>query len=116
MPPVISKSVQALGTASLNGGAVGVEQTVHSSVFHNENLYENEADHFLDPNLADIISNAVSNMKSNLYANSKKKPRPRKVKGPCSVCSKNVNKNKKVIQCSECQLWSHASCNEIGKS
>ena len=46
MPPIISKSVQAIGTASLSGGAVGVEQTVHSSVSHNENLYENEADHF----------------------------------------------------------------------
>ena len=71
---------------------------------------------FLDPNLANIISNAVSNMKSNLYANSKKKPRSRKVKDPCSVCFKNVNKNQKAIQCSECQLWSHASCNGIGKA
>ena len=94
MPPVISKSVQAIGNASLSGGAVGVEQTDHSSVSHNENLYENETDHFLDPNLANIISSAVSNMKSNLYANSKKKPRPRKVKDPCSVCSKNVSKTR----------------------
>ena len=46
MPPVISKPVQAIGTASLIGGAVGAEQTVHSSVSHNENLHENEADHF----------------------------------------------------------------------
>ena len=39
-----------------------------------------------------------------------------KVKDPCSVCSKSVSKNQKAIQCSECQLWSHASCNGIGKS
>ena len=71
MPTVISRSVQAIGTASLSGGAVSVEQTVHSSVSHSKNLYENEADHFLDPNLANIISNAVYNMKSSLYANSK---------------------------------------------
>ena len=25
-------------------------------------------------------------------------------------------KNQKAIQCTECQLWSHASCNGIGKS
>ena len=55
-------------------------------------------------------------MKSNLYANSRKKPRSRKVKDPCSACSKNVNKNQKAIQCSECQLWSHASCSRIGKA
>ena len=45
MPPVISKLVQAIGTASSSGG-IGVEQTVHSSVSHNENLYRNEVDHF----------------------------------------------------------------------
>ena len=61
MPPVISKPVQAIGTASSSGGAVGVEQTDHSSLSHNENLYENETNHFLDPNLANIISNALSN-------------------------------------------------------
>ena len=43
------------------------------------------------------MSNAVSNMKSNLYANSKKKPRSRKVKDPCSVCSKNVKKTRKLF-------------------
>ena len=75
MPPVISKPIQGIGTASSSGGAVGVEQTDHSSLSHNDNLYENETHHCLDPNLANIISNAVSNIKSNLYANSKKKPR-----------------------------------------
>ena len=116
MPPVISKPVQATGTASASGDAVGVEQTDHSSLSHNENLYESEADHFLNPNLANVISNAVSNIKSNLYANSKKKLRSRRVKDPCSVFCKNVSKYQKAIQCSECQLWSHASCNGIGKS
>ena len=115
MPPGISKSVQAIGTASSSAGAVGVEQTDYSSLSHNENLYENETS-FLDPNLANIISNAVSNIRSNLYANSKKKPESHKVKDPCSVCSENVSENQKAIQCSECQLWSHASCNGIGKS
>ena len=116
MLPVISWPVQATATASSSGGAVGVEQTDHSSLSHNANLYENETDHLLDPNLANIIFSAVSNIKSNLYANSKKKPRSRKVKDPCSVCSKNVSKNQIAIQCSEHQLWSHASCNGIGKS
>ena len=37
-------------------------------------------------------------------------------KYPCSVCEKNVCKTQKAIQCSQCQLWSHASCNGIGKS
>ena len=37
-------------------------------------------------------------------------------KFPCSVCGKNVNKNKKAIKCDKCDLWSHASCNGISKS
>ena len=116
MTPIISKPVQAMGTPSSNGGAVGVEQTDHSSLSHNENSYENETDLFLDPNLANIISSAVSNIKSNMYVNSKKKSRSRRVKDPCSVCSKNVAENQKAIQCTKCQLWLHASCNGIGKS
>ena len=88
MPSVISKPVQAMGTPSSSGGVVGVEQTDHSSLSHNENSYENETDLFLDPNPANIISSAVSNIKSNLYVNSKKKSGSHRVKDPCSVCSK----------------------------
>ena len=32
------------------------------------------------------------------------------------MCSKNVNKNQKAIECKECLMWSHASCNGIGKT
>ena len=46
MPLVISEPVKAIGTASSSGGRVGVEQPDHSSLSHNENLYENETDHF----------------------------------------------------------------------
>ena len=46
MPPIISKPVQAIGTPSSSGGTVGVEQTDHSSLSHNENPYENETDLF----------------------------------------------------------------------
>ena len=45
--------------------------------------------------------------------NSKRK---RSCKFPCSICSKSVNKNQKAIQCDQCKLWSHASCNGITKS
>ena len=68
----------------------------------------------MDPNLADIISNVVANIKSNQITTSKKKHKH--CKFSCSVCGKNVNKNQKAIECSNCHLWSHASCNGIGKS
>ena len=31
------------------------------------------------------------------------------------MCSKNVNKNQKAIQCNQCDFWFHASCNGISK-
>ena len=79
----------------------------------NVGINKNESNHFLDPNLADIISNVILKLNSNKLM---KKKKSRASKYPCSVCEKNVNKNQKAIQCSQCQLWSHASCNGIGKS
>ena len=70
---------------------------------------------YIDPDLAHIISTVVSSIKSNQTLKlTSKKPRP--CKFPCSVCGKNVNKNQKAIECSKCLMWSHASCNGIGKS
>ena len=40
----------------------------------------------------------------------------KEVKGPCSICEKNVNKNHLAIECSQCQLWSHIKCNDIDKT
>ena len=69
---------------------------------------------YVDPKLADIISNVVTNIKSNQITTSKKKHKH--CKFPCSLGGKNVNKNQKAIECSNCHLWSYASCNGIGKS
>ena len=85
----------------------------HQSQCGNDGINENESNHFLDPNLADIISNIILKLNSNKLM---KKKKFRASKYPCSVCEKNVNKNQKAIQCSQCELWSHASCNGIGKS
>ena len=102
MPPVISKPV------ALNGNSTEPQSQYGN---HNDNVNENV---YLDPNLADIISNAVSQIKLNQLIKSKMKQRS--CKFPCSVCGKNVNKNQKAIKCDKCDLWSHASCNGISKS
>ena len=70
---------------------------------------------YVDRNLAHIISTVVSSIKSGHTAKSKSK-KPRACKFPCSVCGKNVNKHQKAIACSKCLMWSHASCNGVGKS
>ena len=54
---------------------------------------------YVDPNLAHIISTVLSSIKSGHTAKSKsKKPgkKPWACKFPCSVCGKNVNKNRKA--------------------
>ena len=73
--------------------------------------YKNQ--NFVDPNLAHIISNVVSNIISNPQKTLRKK---REIVNILAVCAKNVNKNQKAIACSYCEMWSHASCNGIGKS
>ena len=30
---------------------------------------------------------------------------------PCGICKKNVNKNQKVIECTQCNQWIHIKCN-----
>ena len=60
MPPVISKPV------ALNGNSTEPQSQYGNHNYHvNENVY-------LDPNLADIISNAVSQIKLNQLIKSKK--------------------------------------------
>ena len=49
-------------------------------------------------------------------AKSKKTKTRSRAKYFLAVCTKNVNKNQKAIQCTKCQLWFHATCNGIGKS
>ena len=102
MTPMMSKPAQANDTVQQRS-AYG-NHSDHEP--HCNNPIEKQSNHFLDPNLADIISNVVYNIKSNNLVKSI----------PCSVCTKNVNKNQKAIQCTKCQLWSHATCNGIGKS
>ena len=36
---------------------------------------------------------------------------PLKLKYPCSVCHKNVNKNHKAIEYTNFYSWSHIKCN-----
>ena len=59
----------------------------------------------LDPDLAYIISNIASDIKSNPLQ-TKRKTKTR-IKHPCSVCSKNVCDKQRAIQCDECNCWSH---------
>ena len=67
MPPVISKPV------ALNGNSTEPQSQYGN---HNDNVNENV---YLDPNLADIISNAVSQIKLNQLIKSKKKRRSEEV-------------------------------------
>ena len=34
-------------------------------------------------------------------------------KNQCSICAKNVRNNSKAVQCDICDLWVHASCEQI---
>ena len=36
-------------------------------------------------------------------------------KNQCSICAKNVRNNSKAVQCDICDLWVHASCEQISK-
>ena len=42
-----------------------------------------------------------------------KKRRTRKLKYPCSICSKSVLNNQKAVQCDPCDLWVHIKCEGI---
>ena len=35
---------------------------------------------------------------------------PGPVNHPCTVCSRNVHRNHRALQCDGCQLWSHIKC------
>ena len=99
MPPVISKQASA----------TNLEQESMPPSVHDENDIS-----VYDSKLAYIISDVISKFKlKQSQVNSKRK---RSCKFPCSLCSKNVNKSQKAIQCDQCKLWSHASCNGITKS
>ena len=58
--------------------------------------------------LFDIITNVVT--KSNSQIVYKKAKPKREVKFPCGICDKSVNKNQKSIDCNNCGLWVHKSC------
>ena len=94
MPPVFSKITRA---------------NHDGSVKSIDNFYEAG----LDPDLAYIISDVVSNIKSNPLQSKRKTKR--RSKHPCSVCSKNVCDNQRAIQCDEYNCWSHGACNGISK-
>ena len=53
MPPVISKPAHATGTANCSADG---SMIAHQSQYGNDGINENESNHFLDPNLVDIIS------------------------------------------------------------
>ena len=109
MPPVISKPVNAIDSSRLNG-------STQNNLDQNSNLSTHEIENYVDPNLDHIISSVVSNIKSDTDSKKLKK-KTRTCKDPCSICSKNVvNKNQKAIECKECLMWSHASCNGTGKT
>ena len=62
MPPVISKSAHAIGTANFSADR---NMTDHQSQCGNDGIDENESNHFLDPNLGDIVSNVILKLYSN---------------------------------------------------
>ena len=58
--------------------------------------------------LFDIVTNVVS--KSNSQIIYKKAKPERKLKFPCGICDKSVNKNQKSIYCNNCGLWVRKPC------
>ena len=90
MYPVVSKPAHAIGTANCSDDGNTID---HQSQCGNDGIDENESNHFLDPNLADIISNVILKLNSNKLM---KKKKSRASKYPCPVCEENVNKNQKV--------------------
>ena len=35
---------------------------------------------------------------------------PNKLKFPCSICNKSVQKNQNALQCDKCDKWVHRKC------
>ena len=97
MPPVISKLVDAQESGVMLTPDLAAANELPAG----------------DSKLAYIIADIISNLKSQQSQSNKTR---RTCKYPCSVCSKNVNKNQKAIQCDHCNSWSHASCSGISKS
>ena len=99
MAHMMSKPTQATGTVQ--------QHSAYSSHSNHEpqcnNPIEKQLNHFLDSNLADIISNLVYNINLNNLVKSKKTKRRSRAKFPCSICTRNVNKTQKAIQCKKCQ-------------
>ena len=87
---VVSKPAHAIGTANCSADGNIID---HQSQCGNDGIDENESNCFLDPNLADIISNVILKLNLNKLM-TKKKSRASKY---CSVCEKNVNKDQKAI-------------------
>ena len=80
MPPVISKPAHTIGTANCSADENMIDR---QSQCGNNSIDVNESNHFLDLNLAGIISNVTLKLNSNQLAK-KKKSRP--CKHPFSVC------------------------------
>ena len=62
MPPVIFKPAHAIGTANCSADENIID---HQSQCGNNGIDKNESNHFLDPNLEDIISNVILKLNSN---------------------------------------------------
>ena len=59
--------------------------------------------------LTNIISRAIINIKN---SESNHPPMAKKnYKNPCSLCHKQVRENRKGIQCNNCEIWIHVTCN-----
>ena len=69
---------------------------------------ENEID------LADIIRNAMTKIKTGCLQKASKAKR--KHKFPCIVCEKNCNVNQQSIYCTQCLNWVHRKCNGTSKA
>ena len=83
MYPVVSKPAHATGN-----------MIDHQSQCGNDGINENESNHFLDPNLAGIISNVILKLNSNKLM---KKNKFRASKYPCSVRGKMSIKTRKLF-------------------
>ena len=91
MPPVISKPAHVISAANCSADENMID---HQSQCGNDGINVNQSNHFLDPNLADIISNVILKLNSNQLV---KKKKSRASKYPCSVCEKMLIKTRRLV-------------------